>query len=363
MSESSAIIECLNEELRSVDNYTRDDVFNVFEKYVTDKAKLRKAIEFGLLYYDYTKFKTIFEGTLFEEGLSSIVQLYNSALKQNYSEGVRLFKDCYPAIARGFASRAQIMRTNRSDTLPDRLDLFAKYAFQLIGDGIENSLKPFLEFLDSVYCLSHNRTVVKKRLGVIVDSLISSSGLFKDLYKTLFFDITVSQWRNIANHGSYVCTTDGKIEIYYGEKNRTTRYIERQELEMVLTTLDTLLYVHKTAYTLIHIDHIDCLPVTEKYHETTNDDRIIQIVETSYAYGLEAFFIEKESWNIAALIRKQELTRKDIEQYCAVIAAILSEEKFSVLIYNGKQVQYQLIYNQRRAEIYKYVVHDENHNI
>lgn len=121
--------------------------------------------------------------------------------------------------------------------------------------------------------------------------------------------------------------------------------------------------MHKTAYTLIHIDHIDCLPAMKKYHETTNDDLVIQIVETSYAYGLEAFFIEKESWNIAVLIRKQEMTRQDIEQYCAVIAAILSDEKFSVLIYNGKQVQYQLIYNQRRAEIYKYVAREENHNI
>lgn len=114
---------------------------------------------------------------------------------------------------------------------------------------------------------------------------------------------------------------------------------------MVLATLDTLLYMHKTAYTLIHIDHIDGLPITEKYHETTNDDLVMQIVETSYAYGLEAFAIEKESWNIAALIRKQELTRQDLEQYCAVIVAILSEKKFSVLIYNGVQVQYQIIYN------------------
>ena len=132
MSEYLAFIEHLNEELRSVDNYTRDDVFNVFEKYVTNKAKLRKAIDFGLLYYDYTKFKTLFEGTLFEDGLSLILQLYDSALKQNYSESIRLFKDCYPTIARGFASRAQIIWTNRIDTLPDRLDLFAKSAFQLI---------------------------------------------------------------------------------------------------------------------------------------------------------------------------------------------------------------------------------------
>lgn len=363
MTEYLTFIEHLNKELSSVSNYSQKDVFNVFEKYITDKAKLRKILDFGLLYYDYTKFKVLLEGTLFEDGLSAILQIYNSALKQNHQESVQLFKDSYPAIAHGFASRTQATWTNGIGILPDRLDLFAKTAFQLIGDGIETSLKPFLEFLGSVYCVSRNKLVVKKKLGVIVDSLTSNNELFKALYKTLFFDITVSQWRNIANHGSYSCTADGKIKIHYGEKNRVTKYIERQDLEMVLLTLDTLLYMHKTAYTLIHIEYIDSLPLIKKYHETTNDDLVMQIVETSYAYGLEAFAIEKESWNIAALIRNQELTQQDLEQYCAVIATILSEEKFPVLVYKGGQVQYQITYNQRRAEIYKYIVHNENHNI
>lgn len=363
MTEDSTLIERLNRELNAVDNYTREDVFNVFEKYIADKARLRKVIDFGLLYYDYTKYKVLFKGTAFEEGLSAILHLYNSALKQNQQESVKVFKDSYPAVARGFASRTQIILTNGMGVLPDRLDLFVKTAFQLIGDGVENSLKPFLEFLDSIYCISRNRPVIKKKLGVIVDSLTSNSELFKALYKTLLFDITVSQWRNIADHGNYSCTSDGKIEIYYGEKSRIIKYLERQDLEMVLAVLDTLLYMHKTAYTLIHIDHIDRLPNMEKYHETSNDDLVMQIVETSYAYGLEVFAIEKESWDIAALIRKQELTPQDLERYCATIAKFLYEEKFSVLIYKGKQVQYQIICNQRKAEIYRYVIRDENRDI
>lgn len=362
VTENFSFIEQLNRELHTVGDFAQEDVFSAFEKYITNKAKLQKVVNFGLLYYDYTMYKTLFEGTLFEEGISAILHLYHSALEQNNQESVQVFKDSYPAIARGFASRTQIILTNGTSPLPDRLDLFAKTAFQLIGDGIENSLKPFLEFLDAVYCVSRNKPVVKKKLGVIVDNLTSNNELFKALYKDLFLDITVSQWRNIADHGNYFCTSDGKIEIHYGEKSRVIRRIERQNLEMVLAALDTLLYMHKTAYTLIHIDHIDDLPTTDKYHETTNDDCVMQIVETSFAYGLDAFAIEKENWNIAARIRKQELTRQDIEQYCAVIAAILSEKNFSVLIYNGIQVQYQIMYNQRRAEIYRYVVHNEIHS-
>lgn len=360
MTEDPIFIEQLNRELCAVGEYTREDVFNTFEKYITDKARLQKVINLGLLYYDYAKYKVLFEGTLFEEGLSAILHLYNNALGINYQESVQIFKDSYPAVARGFASRTQILRTNGVNLLPDRLDLFVKNAFQLIGDCIENSLKPFLEFLDAIYCMCHNKPIIKKKLGVVVDNLTANNRLFKALYKTLLLDITVSQWRNIADHGSYFCTVDGKIEIYYGEKNKVTKCIERQDLEIVLLTLDTLLYMHKTAYTLIQIDHIDNLLITEKYHETTNDDLVMQIVETSYAYGFEVFSIEKENWNIAVLLRKFEMTQQELEQYCGVIAAILAEKKFSVLIYNGTQVQYQIIYDQRHAEICRYIVRNKN---
>lgn len=363
MTEDSTLIKHLNRELNAVDNYTQEDVFNVFEKYIADKVKLQKVIDFGLLYYDYASYKVSIEGTLFEDGLAEILRVYNCALKQNQLKSIQIFKDSYPAVTRGFASWTQIIRPNGVGQLPNRFDLFVKTAFQLIGDGVENSLKPYLEFLDAIYHVSRDKPVVKKKLGVIVDGLMANSKLFKALYKTLFLDITVSQWRNIADHGSYTCNSDGKIEIHYGQDNSITKYIERQDLERVLATLDTLLYMHKTAYTLMHIDHIDHIPTIEKYYKTENDDLVMQIVETSYAHGLEVFAVERGSWNIAALIRKQELTPQDLKRYCAAIATFLYEEKFSVLIYKGSQVKYQIIYDQRKAKIYEYAIHDENHEI
>lgn len=360
MTEDVTFIEHLNEELRADEDYTREDVFNTFKKYVANKDKLQKAIDFGLLHYDYAMYKRFIEGTLFEDGLSAILCLYNSALEENYQEGENAFKDSYSAVARGFASQTQSILTSDIHTPSERLDLFSKTAFQFIGDNIENSLKPFLEFLDVIYCISHNKPVVKKKLGITVNNLISYNDLFKALYKTLFLDVTVSQWRNIANHGDYSCTADEMIRVCYSEKKQETKYLSRQDVSMLLNTLDVLMYMHKTAYTLISIDHIGMLSVAEKYHETTNDDIVMQIVESSYAYGLEVFEIEKQHWNIAAQIRKKEPTQQDLKKYCSVVATFLSGKKFSILIYNGVQVEYQIIYNQNRAEINRYVVHSEN---
>ena len=123
VAENSSLIEQLNSELHTVDDFTPEDVFNAFEKYITNKAKLQKVVNFGLLHYDYTKYKTLFEGTLFEEGLAQILHLYDCALSQNYPKSIQIFEDSYPDVARGFASRTQVILTSGINPLPDRLYL------------------------------------------------------------------------------------------------------------------------------------------------------------------------------------------------------------------------------------------------
>lgn len=355
MNELSEFVDGLNSELESVENYDRNLVFKTFEKYVENKERLRAAIDLGLFQYDFAKYKTLFEATIFEDGISTILDLYRNALLCNKPECCRIFEESYPAIAAGFASRTQTMWMTGSNALPDRLDLFAKAAFQLIGDGIENSLKPYMEFLNAIQYIACSKPIKKDTLGIMVNSLISRNEVFKALYQTLFLDISVSQWRNIANHGSYRCNQNGKIEINYGEKNNVTQYLERTQLENILALLDTILYMHKTAYALIHIDHEGGLAPIQKFKGTEQDDRISQIVETSYAYGLVAFEIESKNWNIAAAIRSTEPSQTDLEKYCAAIAIVLNGSKFNVLIYNQTKVEFQIVFETGRAVIYKYV--------
>jgi len=212
-----------------------------------------------------------------------------------------------------------------------------------------------LEFLNAIQDIACSKPVKKNKLGVIVNNLISSNEVFKALYQTLFLDISVSQWRNIANHGSYRCDQNGKVEINYGEKNVVTQYLECAQLENILVLLDTVLYMHKTAYTLIHIDHEGALAPIQKFKETERDDCISQIVETSYAYGLVAFEIESKNWNIATVIRSAEPSQMDLEKYCAAIAIVLNGSKFNVLIYNQTRVEFQIDFENGRAVIYKYV--------
>lgn len=131
---------------------------------------------------------------------------------------------------------------------------------------------------------------------MIVDVLINYQDEFRALYKDMLWDISISQWRNIADHGSYENTENG-VEVTYGANDEFKKVIMIQELEVLMCTLDTLLYMHKTAYTLLSIDYIEMLKdaflYTKSKKETWNDNMISQFVETSYAYGFETKIIEK----------------------------------------------------------------------
>ena len=54
MKEREELISDLNDELFTYDkDFTNEDVYALFEKYVNNKAALRKVITFGMFHYEY----------------------------------------------------------------------------------------------------------------------------------------------------------------------------------------------------------------------------------------------------------------------------------------------------------------------
>ena len=100
-------------------------------------------------------------------------------------------------------------------------------------------------------------------MGVKIDALIAYSDVFKALYKDLLLDVSVSQWRNIANHGDYKIV-DETVEVTYGNTNNLqTKHVTKEELIILLKTIDVLLYMHKIAFVLLSVDYSSCLDISE----------------------------------------------------------------------------------------------------
>lgn len=359
MLDKSDYITKLKEELwGNKENFSNKDVYNQFEKYINNKQNLRETIEAGIFHYDYGKYVNLFKGTLFEDGIQIIVELCREAYDKNKERFRDILTDSYPRIAKGLENQTQLCWLEGNDFDIQRNDLAVKKAFRFIGDLIENSFKPYALFLNEVRALIQGKNANQKKLGMVVDVLINYQEVFRALYKDLLLDISISQWRNIADHGSYENTERG-VEVTYGANDEFNKLISMQDLESLMCKLDTLLYMHKTAYTLLSIDYYDMLKDVFLYskskEETWNDNLISQIVETSYAYGFELKEIEKEGdiWEVEIeTAREQE--QQILMKYCSILTKFL--ENYKLTIYRYNKVEYVAQCMDKRIEVLKYKI-------
>ncbi len=349
----------LNKEISSIGQFTREDVYNLFKAYVENEDRLRKAVDLGVFHYDYVKYKSLFENTLFEDGLRLIVSLSSEASTNDPEKFKNIWKESYPQISKGFANYTQMCLLGMFDLEMSRKDLVVKRAFQIIGDQIENTFKPFIFLLNELRCIVQRKKSCQQKLGVAVNAMLGFSEILRALYSDMLLGVSISQWRNIADHGTYDYQKES-IEIIYGSINKFKKQISMQELVLVLKVIDALLYMHKTAHTLITLDRIEWYQRENSYtmnsEETWQDNVVAQIVETSFAYGLELKELKKSgvNWDIA-LNNQHVQSKEELQQFFSIIATFLGGD-FNVTIHRNEKVEYKAICINRALRIYKFVV-------
>lgn len=360
MSEAD-VVKGLTEELLSVNHFTREDVYTTFEAFVKNKELLRRCVDIGDLHFDYIKYQTMFKNTLFEEGISSIIELTHHAYQVSDKTTTDVLTEGYRRFVQGLAHYTQTLWSNSPSIDRTRPDVFVKAAFSRIGDAIENSLKPYLLTTNEMRCIIENSVPKQKTLGAVVDALIQYDPIFKALYSDLLLGITVSQWRNIANHGDYRYAQDG-IHIEYGpESERKRKTISQDELTLVLIAIDNLLYMNKTARTLVSIDYYGRYSAepgrSEKSTFARKDDQIMQIVETSYAYGFTVSNLELSDTLCQLEINQSfgRVNKAELQTYLSLLSAML-DRPFSCLIYRKNKVEYTADFKNRQLIVMRYIV-------
>lgn len=360
MSESD-FIKHLTNELLSVDRFSRDSVFETFEPYVQNKDLLKKCVDIGDLHYDYVKFRTMLKDTIFEIGLSYIIELAQQAFVVSPEKTAIVLSEGYRSIVLSLAHYTQSLWGSFPEIKDTRLDVFVKTAFSRIGDLIENSLKPYLITINELRCIIENKIPKQKKLGVIVDVLMQYNPIFKSLYSDLFLGISVAQWRNIADHGDYKLTREG-IEIEYGpEQGRKKKLVSKADLVYILTALDNVLYMNKTARTFLSIDYHGHYSSeagrSEKTIYAQNDDLLMQLVETSYAYGFIILSIDLQQTPCIVDIDQcfGMVCAAEIKAYLNIMCALI-EKPYSFHIYRGGKVEYTADFDNKQLTVLKYIV-------
>jgi len=360
MFSNSDYINNLNNEFNNSKPFSKQDVFDEFEKYVVDKDCLRQVIDCGLFHYDYVQYRDFMKGTLFEDGINVIIEVCRNAFLADSTRTSLGMKNGYANISKGFASYTQFALLQTPIQEIERFDLLVKAAFQMIGEWIENSLKPYVFFLNEMCRIIQNKPSLQAKLGVALDALMAYNDVFCGLYKGLLLDVSASQWRNIADHNDYVIKGD-VIEIQYGSTDRISKIVSRDDLMCVIKTIDTLLYMHKTAFTLLSIDyfsHMDIKAQSQSKNENTNiDDCISQLVETSYAFNcqLESIDLKVSPAEMVVNSKGTLLDKESLLKYLNIVGNFI-DKNYHMLIYREGEMEYQVNYTDHKLYVYKYKI-------
>ena len=360
MFSNNDYINNLNSEFSNSKPFNKRDVFREFEKYVIDKDQLHQAIDCGLFHYDYVQYCNFMKGTLYEEGINVIIEVCRNAFLADSARASLGIKNGYANISKGFASYTQFTLLQTPIQEIERFDLLVKAEFQMIGERIENSLKPYIFFLNEMCRIIQNKPSLQAKLGVALDALMSHNEVFRGLYKGLLLDVSASQWRNIADHNDYVIKGD-EIEIEYGSTERINKIVSRDDLMCLIKTIDTLLYMHKTAFTLLSIDyfsHMDIKAQSQSKNENTNmDDCISQLVETSYAFNcqLESIDLKASPAEIVVNSKSTLLDKESLIKYLNIVGNFI-DKNYHMLIYRNGKVEYQVNYTDQKLYVYKYKI-------
>lgn len=329
-------VQRLQFELERAGNINCEDVYNGLEKYTLNKRALKEATDHGMLLYEYNYLKNVIEGGILEDALWLMKEIVQKAYSVNREKTVNILEEYSSNISKGLADRnANIWAVEFKKQ--DSFDVFVKKALSLAGDGIETTLKPYVSVL---FLLTRINKDIKKvpNLGNMLNELMNNSDILKAIYKDMFFDISLADWRNIDAHNNYTVLEDTIVVEYGNNKKELTK----RNIETCLWALDGVLYMHKITFLLLFLDYSEEIKGKEKGFCNTDISKLnitMQIVESAKMINATVLKViierKKVVLQITELIDEQKLI-----EYCMLLVGLLGGSVFIVLLdRNNKRIR------------------------
>lgn len=199
------------------------------------------------------------------------------------------------------------------------LDDFAAEAFRNIGSLLEATTQPFLrELLGQLRLMRGKETesIAQLDFGVVVSELESTSGA-DDLFTPKPWGISLSQWRNIAQHHSF--EIEGEVvKAWYGKGDRTRKIeLSRENLWSLLRLIFRIQLLIKSARTIFVLDHRRSFRDQTTAVEERPDALAFGFATIMASQGFEVIFFEVRSRRARAVVRDVTEMHPYIRQFHA----------------------------------------------
>lgn len=219
---------------------------------------LPRALNAGALTYEHAFLRRTKDDPKYLRLIERLLAEYRAARNLDPALFYKYWVDSMEAIHAGTNNMAGVatLQMGKEDL---EIDVLVKSYFRDVGDTLEGSLQPLLRLRLGVWERLGKRRQgaadpAAMTFGSIVEELLADPQE-EEIYRPFPHSVSVSQWRNIANHNSYRIK-NGAIVCTYGAKEPKKEIcLSFDELLTALLQLGDVFYAHKVAYEFFGVDN------------------------------------------------------------------------------------------------------------
>lgn len=254
---------------------------------------LPRAFGAGGLRYEYAFLQHNRSEPWIDNALRTMLMEFRAARNVDVSCCFQTWGRWFEAIDRAIRNTASVAFLQEDiDNLSH--EFMAKSILRDTGDILEGSLQPLARLRLDMQGVAGIRAagaapVTSMSFGKVIEELASRPN-GGDVYRPQPFGLTVSQWRNIANHNSYEVKGSEVICTYGSPGHHKTIRCPVNDLFNLGRYINDLKFTHKIAFEFFSIDNMRALSPYLPHVDITN-----HTFEGALAYGLVAggFSIER----------------------------------------------------------------------
>lgn len=219
--------------------------------------ELKEIHKSGAMIYEYAFLLRLSDAFWVKKLLEKLLAEYREAYFVDQDRCFSVWNSSFKTISRAIRNikSAAQLETPKDDSL--NLELLTKSCFRDIGDILEGSLQPLVRLRLELQSISgrwegKSKLVSTMSFGDVIAELNTKG----DEYIPAPFTISVSQWRNIANHNSYE-VENNDIVCRYGKGDKNSFRFKRTELIQVAHYIMNLYNTHKIAHEIFSLDNLE----------------------------------------------------------------------------------------------------------
>ncbi|RTE65268.1 hypothetical protein EH243_12570 [Amphritea opalescens] len=264
--------------------------FKTLNRFIDNKEIVSKMMDIGSHNWELSLILEMEKEPWFSESLLYLTRSLRSTMIKNKEKGISIIEQMYPSIHESLACYHDSFFLQQGVNSQNPRHTVRAY-FRMLGDTVESTHKPLaLLIYRMISCDPSNQLYGRPEVvsfGKAVSSLLEINQL-EVVYKTQLYGVSLSQWRNIAQHSGYQYNKVSKtITCIYGLNNSQTVHLTVEQLLELLFALNKLQALQKIAVSFCMIEFMEEIQF-DKYGriELTIETIISQI---GNGIGLEGF--------------------------------------------------------------------------